>query len=200
MSNASRKLLWETALTETRSTDVEGIGSVREDRFGNKYRWVYNASTIDSVAGGPACYDLTLYSGVNFQKHVLANPADADIIFLAGIFISAIPTLEYGWILTHGKYATANVALASGGSAAANDLLIPSTLVGTTVTGTGKAFSFLAGWTPGAAFTGFTAANAMLEFWNLGSVRLLAAVASGGTTGAAASTTPAQAVVLVRGM
>lgn len=200
MGNASRKILWETALTETRSTDVEGVGSVREDRFGNMYRWIKNASAIASVAGGPACYDLSLYAGENFQKHVLVDTVDGDIIFLAGIFISAIPTVNFGWILSHGKYATVNVALASGGSCAANDLLIPSTLVDTAITGIGKAFSFLAGWSPGAAFTGFTAAGDMDEFWNLGGVRLLAAVASGGATGAAASTTPADGVVLVRGM
>lgn len=200
MANASRKVLFQTGLTETRTTDVEGKGTVREDRFGNKYRWVYNASAIAAVPGGPVCYDLSLHAGENFRKHVLVDFIDADILFLAGIAISAIPTVNYGWILTHGKYSTANVALASGESCAANDLLIPSTLVATAVTGVGKAFSFLQGWTPGVAFTGFTAANAMLEFHNLYEIRLLAAVASGGSTGAVASTTPADGIVIVRGM
>lgn len=145
MSNASRKILWETALTETRTTDVEGKGSIREDRFGEKYRWLYNASAFAARVGAPACFDATLYSGANFLKHVLAAPSDEDINFLAGVFVSAIPTLNYGWVKIFGMYDTARIALASGGAAAINDTMFPSTLTDTTGTSAARCYSFLNG-------------------------------------------------------
>lgn len=139
-----QKILFETALTDVKTTDVEGIGTVRFDEYGNRYRWVYNASAFASRVAAPACFDVTLYSGANFLKHVLAAPADADILYLAGVFLSVIPTLNYGWVQTWGL-GSALVALASGGSAAAGDVLKPSTLTATTGTSAARPYSFLNG-------------------------------------------------------
>lgn len=139
------KVLFETGLTDVSTTDIEGIGTLRFDEFGNRYRWVYNASAFASRVGSPACYDATLYSGNNFLKHVLAAPADADILYLGGIFLSIIPTLNYGWIQTWGMYGSARVALATGGSADAGDLLKPSTLTATNGTAVARPYSFLNG-------------------------------------------------------
>ena len=141
----AKKILFETALTDNETTDVEGIGSEREDREGNKYRWVYNASAFAARAGGPASYDATLYSGVNFRRHVLVQGAAEDISFFAGVFMSAIPTLNYGWIKTLGLCNTCRIALATGGSAAISDLMIPSTLTATTGTAAARPYSFING-------------------------------------------------------
>lgn len=145
MANASRKVLFQTGLTETRTTDVEGKGSVREDRFGNKYRWVYNLSTFDARVGAPACFDATLYNNTNFLKHVLSAPTAEDVNFLAGVYISAIPTLNYGWIMIMGMYNTCRVAPATGGSFAINDTALASTLTDTTGTAAIRPYSFING-------------------------------------------------------
>ena len=145
MANASRKVLFQTGLTETRTTDVEGKGSVREDRFGNKYRRVYNLSAFDARVGAPACFDATLYNNTNFLKNVLSAPTAEDVNFLAGVYISAIPTLNYGWIMIMGMYGSSRVALASGGSFAINDTALASTLTDTTGTAAIRPYSFLNG-------------------------------------------------------
>jgi len=140
-----RKTLFETDLTDTATTDVEGKGTIREDAYGEKYRWVYNASAFAARVGAPACFDATLYSGANFLKHVLAAPSDEDINFLAGVFMSAIPTLNYGWIKITGMYDTCRIAPASGGSFAINDTAIASTLTATTGTAAARPYSFING-------------------------------------------------------
>ena len=157
MSHPPKKILFATELTDTEKTDVEGIGTEREDRYGNKFRWVYNASLFDARVGAPACYDATLYSGDNFRRHVLAAGADEDVNFLAGVFISAIPTINYGWIQTFGEYNSARIALASGGAAAISDTLLASTLTATAGTSAARPYSFLNGVV--ATSTVNTAAN-----------------------------------------
>lgn len=195
MSEKGRKTLFVTALTDTKTTDVEGIGTERFDQYGNKYIWVYNASAIAARAGGPACYDASLYSSENFRRHVLVDTADDDTNFFAGVFMSAIPTLNYGWILAEGRYAGIRIAQASASSMALGDLLIPSTLTATNATGVAKAFAFIAGYTLAAAWTGNTGAGFLSGLMNQ-NVKLLAAVAS-----AAASSTAAQeGTVFVKGL
>lgn len=141
----AKKILFETTLTDVSTTDTEGIGTERDDREGNKYRWVYNASLVSTRVGAPAVYDATNYSSVNFRRHVLCTGADEDVSFFAGVFLSIIPTLNYGWIKTFGLCNTCRIALASGGSAAISDLMIVSTLTTTTGTSAARPYSFING-------------------------------------------------------
>lgn len=117
------KELYLTALTDTKTTDVEGVGVLRQegDKF---YRWVYNADASALVAGQPVCYTLsnneTLHEAVD-------TPATANLAFLAGLAISAIPTLNYGWVLIEGWYESAYaVNSVSDAVISAGDILAPT--------------------------------------------------------------------------
>lgn len=115
------KLVFLTAVTDTKDSDVEGVGAIRQegDKF---YRWVKNTEGSAALrVGAPVCYDLsdneTLHEGV-------LSPVTADLAFLAGIAVSAIPAGEWGWILIEGWYDDAYVQ--NSGSAvtfAAGDIL-----------------------------------------------------------------------------
>jgi len=193
----AKKILFETDLTDTSSSDIEGIGSEREDQYGNKYRWVYNASAFDSQVGSPACYDVSLYSSANFLKHVLAAPADEDIYFFAGIFVSAISTHEYGWIMTWGRYSTARVACASGGAVGTGDMLIPSTLTATDGTAASRPYAFINGADISQAIGTGTGTAYTPSMMLDACARVIEAV----TTGAGvAGTTPESATVFVKGL
>lgn len=145
----AKKIAFLTSLTETATTDVEGVGTMREDQFGNKYRWLYNAGAVAARAGYPACYDASNLAASDFLQKALPDPADADVNFFAGIWMAAVAAASYGWVLTNGVYTTAKMAGAETGttagspSAAVNDLLIPSTLTDTTGTNVSRAFAFL---------------------------------------------------------
>ena len=179
------KVLFASGLTTTSSSDLEGKGTERTDERGNTYRWVYNASAVASRVGQPACYDASLYAAATFLQHVLADPADEDINFLAGVFISAIPTLNYGWIMTNGKYNTCRVAIASGGAIAIADKLVASTLVDTTGTAAARPYCFLAGLV--AADTGNAAAMSL--FYAPGGIAMVAVATGSGVTGTLPQTT-----------
>ncbi|MCK5640884.1 MAG: hypothetical protein KAJ19_08805 [Gammaproteobacteria bacterium] len=181
------KTLFETTLTQVETTDIEGKGIERTDEFGNVYRWIYNASTISSRVGGPACYDVTLYDAVTFLQHVRVDTADEDIDYFAGVFISIIPTLNYGWILTSGKYNTCRVAIASGGAIAIADLMIPSTLVDTTGTAAARPYAFLIGAV--AADTAETGV-APSRIYGPGAIAMVAVATGSGIAGTIPQTTP----------
>lgn len=179
------KTLFETTLTQVETTDVEGKGIERTDEFGNTYRWIYNASTISSRVGGPACYDATLYSAATFLQHVRVDTADEDIDYFAGVFISVIPTLNYGWILTSGKYNTCRVAIASGGAIAISDLMIPSTLVDTTGTAVARPYAFLIG----ALAANTTTDVAQARYYGPGAIAMVAVATGSGIAGTIPQTT-----------
>ena len=179
------KTIFETKLTDVETTDVEGKGTERVDAFGNTYRWVYNASTISSRVGGPACYDATLYSAATFLQHVRVDTADEDINYFAGVFISIIPTVNYGWILTSGKYNTCRVAIASGGAIAISDIMIPSTLVTTTGTAAARPYAFLIG----AVAANTTTDVAQARYYGPGGIAMVAVATGSGVTGTVPQTT-----------
>jgi hypothetical protein len=187
------KILFQTALTDTETSDIEGIGSVREDQLGNKYRWVYNASTTAARVGGPACYDATLYSSNNFLKHALCAVADEDINFFAGVWMSAVPTLNYGWIMTWGRYSSTRIAVASGGSIAVGDSVVPSTYTTTTGTAAARCYAFVQNAV--AAYTGSVAAA---QAWMIPNCINPVAVAT--ATGISSSTVPQLCTMFIRGL
>ncbi len=142
----AQKILFETGLTEFKATDVEGAGTERIDEKGRKYRWIYNVSAIAARVGAPACYDMSNGAAADFVDEVLVDAADEDINVFAGVFMSAIPTTNWGWIQTWGRYGTARVGIGTtAGTIAVGDQLIPYTATSTAGTGATKAMAFILG-------------------------------------------------------
>jgi hypothetical protein len=121
------KELFLTALTDTKTTDVEGVGTIRQE--GDKwYRWVQNDESSDALrAGDLVCYDLSQNEAMH--ENVL-QPVTADLYHMAGIAMSAIAAASYGWIQIEGWYddayvqnSTSNVAIAVGDYAGAQNAL-----------------------------------------------------------------------------
>jgi len=93
------KSLFVTQTSETRSTDVEGVGSLRWE--GSKlYRWVQNSTGEALVVGALVCYDP---ANVGAYHEKVEKPVTAFINNLAGVAMSAIPSDEYGWIIIFGQ-------------------------------------------------------------------------------------------------
>jgi hypothetical protein len=120
------KTLFETDLTEYSTIDIEGVGSVRKDRYGRVYKWVenLNASTAFLV-GQPVNYDASVAAATRFNG-VLATAA-ADEEMLAGVAMSVIPAGSYGWIQCKGLNASTLVDAASATIAIGDTLSIAST-------------------------------------------------------------------------
>ena len=95
------KQIFVSKLTESRSTDVDGVGSMRiED--GKIYRFVQNKETTVTLEKGNACvHDLS--DAVDMDKKV-QSPVTADLSCLAGVVVATdgIPPLHYGWVQCYG--------------------------------------------------------------------------------------------------
>ena len=109
MSQAAEgpKRLFFTKVTENRTTDVEGIGTIRQE--GDKwYRWIKNADATALVAGQPIVYLIT--NGEAFHEQV-DSPITANLNTYGGTVMSAIPTLNFGWIQIEGYHASNIVSI-----------------------------------------------------------------------------------------
>jgi hypothetical protein len=113
MSNESMKKVFQTKLTDTDTTDREGIGVIRFE--GAKvYKWVtYNTGTgtVAAVAG-----NMTVYHGDN--AYVTDSAADVtsdytDGTIGAGVLQAVIANGSYGWIQIKGV-ATLTTGLTAG--------------------------------------------------------------------------------------
>lgn len=94
----AKKTLFETALDDIKSTDVEGLGRIREDDKGNVYKWVKdNNSTVSSAAA----HAYAVYA-TGDRSLVTESPA-ASFTNVAGVFMAAISGGKYGWIHVKGK-------------------------------------------------------------------------------------------------
>lgn len=113
VNNTSMKKIWATKLTDTSTTDKEGIGAIRFE--GAKvYKWVkYNQGTgaVAAVAGnvvyyhGDDSYTLT-------EADVTSDLSDSANIG-AGVLQAVIAHGSYGWIQIKG-IATITPALTAG--------------------------------------------------------------------------------------
>ncbi len=105
--------------------DVEGVGVLRW-KADKLYRWVKNDESSAMVAGEPAMYDVS--NGATMHQSVVAaaTAVAADVAFFAGICMSAIPTLGFGWILVDGIYEDATVDEPGTTAIAIGEILIPS--------------------------------------------------------------------------
>jgi hypothetical protein len=92
------KVLFVTDLDEFENTDVEGVGVIRHDEFGNVYKWVQNAeaSTVTATLSGITAYSL------GTGKTTVIKPTTATLKKLAGFWMSAVPGQQYGWVQCKG--------------------------------------------------------------------------------------------------
>ena len=150
---AALKTFFVTSLTEysaydaTRPDlgDLEGVGTVRIDQYGRRFRWVKNDDASAARAGAPCCYDETDVAEKTFLKYVAVDDiAAGDLKYFAGLWMSAVPAAGFGWIITHGVYDTARVAVVSGGTVVAGNILIPNASTDTAGTAASKPYSLYA--------------------------------------------------------
>ena len=124
------KVLFETKLTDIKSTDIEGVGSLRVENGadGGVYRWVKNRNATAFTAKQPVCYDAgNVGSKVLLQK--VNSPVTADLMLAAGIAVTAIEASGskcYGWVKVQGYFQDARVITPATGG---NDIEIGSELI-----------------------------------------------------------------------
>lgn len=136
------KTLFETELNEIKSTDVEGVGTLRYEDDGRVFRWVKNRNATAFTAKQPVCYDAgnvgtsALFKSVN-------SPVTADLMLEAGVAITAIGAsgaICYGWVQVRGYCQDARVLGVSGTAVAIGDELVAAnattTLTRATAVGT----------------------------------------------------------------
>ena len=90
------KELFVTGLTDTKTTDVEGVGTLRWDGD-NLFRWVYNATGTATVVGEVVFHDLSANPDSTLYESVYAAATD-DLGAMAGVCMSIIASESYGWI------------------------------------------------------------------------------------------------------
>lgn len=122
------KTLFQTALTDIKDSDVEGVGVLRYDEDGNIYRWEKNRNATAWTAKQPVCYDAgnvgtsALFKSAN-------SPVAADLMLAAGIAMAAVEASGsdcYGWVQVQGYCADARVITPATGD---DDIEIGSELV-----------------------------------------------------------------------
>jgi len=143
------KQSWRTSLTSVATStegDLEGVGSVRIDQYGKRYRWIQNEGDTASRVGAPACFDAGNAGASNFLEAVpVEDIVDGDVEYFAGVWMAAVAAGGYGWIQTYGMYDPIRLALVAAGSAAIGDHFVPSTYTVITETGTTAAYCFVIG-------------------------------------------------------
>ena len=138
------KVLWETELTDIKSTDVEGVGQLRfvDGADGGVYRWVKNRNATDFTAKQPVCYDAG-NAGSKTLLQKVNSPVTEDLMLAAGIAVTAIEASGskcYGWVKVEGYFQDARVLGVSGTAVAIGDELVAAdgatTLTRATAVGT----------------------------------------------------------------
>lgn len=105
------KKTFVTALTDTSTTDDEGVGVIRWE--GNKaYKWVQydtGAGSVAAVSGQVAYY----YTLDGYKNHQVTSDLSDSVEIGAGVLQSAPADASYCWIQIKGE-ATLAVALTAG--------------------------------------------------------------------------------------
>lgn len=130
---AIKKTVFETKLTDTESTDIEGVGQEREDAFGRKYRWVKNRNATAFTAKQAVCYDAGNVGSEALLKSV-NMPVTADLMLQAGITLTAFGisgALCFGWVQVFGYCQDVQVLGVSGTAVAVGDELVSANGVAT---------------------------------------------------------------------
>lgn len=106
----AQKVLFETQLTDLRTTDVEGVGSLRYDDKGNIDKWVKNGSSTALVAAGSCLEHLGSTAAGTVGTKVTSPDAGASTGIVnvpagvphTGIGASGTDTGCFGWIRVEG--------------------------------------------------------------------------------------------------
>jgi len=111
----AQKILFKTSLTETASTDVEGVGTLRFEEDGKVYRWVQANTATDFLEGQAVCYDIAGGTGsLTSILETVLHASDTNLGLFAGITMTAMETGDYGWIQVYGFHADAKVLAGTG--------------------------------------------------------------------------------------
>ena len=193
------KQSWRTSLTSVATStegDLEGVGSVRIDQYGKRYRWIQNEGDTASRVGAPACFDAGNTGASDFLEAVpVEDIADGDVEYFAGVWMAAVAASGYGWIQTYGMYDPIRLALAAAGSAAIGDHFVPSTYTVITATGTTAAYCFVIGQVAEVVLS-TTGAVTLAEATNPDVVGVETVTSAGGS---ATGTGGVDAAVFIRG-
>ena len=133
----TRKVLFQTKLSDLETTDVEGLGVLREDELGNIYRWMRNDAATALMRAGSNMLNLSS-SLASIEKSFYSpdaatGGATALVHMPAGVPVTAIgatgsSTGCYGWMQQAG---TCRVSISPTATAA--DQEPGCALVGTSV-------------------------------------------------------------------
>lgn len=110
----SIKQVFVSAVTDSHSTDVEGVGTLRFEADGKVYKYVKNNDTANGFAAGYfACH--TVGDGATANT-AIKLPATANLGLMGGIVASTTLTANtgtlpkiYGWIQVAGIVSTAQL-------------------------------------------------------------------------------------------
>lgn len=106
VASAGFKTEFLTAVTDFSATDLEGIGIKRFE--GTRcYKWVQNKHSADLTAGSIVFHSFA--DAVSSPHTKVSAGATANLGFMAGVAMSAIPVDNYGWIQILGRSSTALV-------------------------------------------------------------------------------------------
>jgi len=111
---ATQNVTQNSAYSSSRADygDIVGIGSIREDDNGFRYRWVQNQHDSALAAGDVVSHDAS--DGVDMFKYV-TDGVTAQLGFMAGVVTSTSIAKAssdggsdggYGWIMISGVYAS----------------------------------------------------------------------------------------------
>lgn len=137
----AQKVLFQTALTDLETSDVEGKGRLRYEDDGKVYRWVKNISATALAYHGACLKALTsVLAGVNVnvRSNQSTTAATAQLTLPAGVPVTAIAasgsaTGDHGWIQVAGPAKVSMIMsdTASAGSGAAGLISIVTNLPAT---------------------------------------------------------------------
>lgn len=138
------KVLFETALTDISSDDVEGVSTLRYESDGRVFRWEKNRNATAWTAKQPVCYDADNAGSPALLKSC-NSPVTADLGLMAGIAMAAVAASGgkcYGWVQVEGYCQDARVREPKTAALAIGDEVIASngtTYLGETAAAVGTA-------------------------------------------------------------
>lgn len=108
-TGVSTKKVFRNGLRDTALTDTDGVGLLREDEFGNKYRLIKNVDTTAFVQGQVIVWDSAANKGTDAYYSDGTLAITAELMNAAGVCVTAIgesgaATTSYGWVQVWGLF------------------------------------------------------------------------------------------------
>lgn len=131
----SLKHIFQTALTDAKTRDLEGIGRERQEADGSKYRWVQmkEAAATDFTVGQIAFHKISdtsdmlknVYIGLMANLSVMAGVVMASTLYGGGTDTLNNTYASFGWVQIFGYTASISIsgATTGGTDVAAGDYL-----------------------------------------------------------------------------